>query len=157
MNDIETEGDPQYWLSSKRLVINAQRKAARNIVMVEGDRGGKEFRSIVYPLDFYVARRHISAEQYKAGDRLRSIFNLSILRERYVRMNYGDVGGNSDGFDMALAPRDFLKAMEAIRRDRDKTTVRVVCCEEKNAGKRGGMDSLKAGLDDLVKHFKIHD
>ena len=138
-------------------VITPERRKARNVVAIEGERGGRQYRSLTSPLDFYLARMHITPCQYQAGDRLRRIFNASILRERYVRMSYGDVGGHHDPVDHALAPRDFLRAVAAIRDERERQVVRMVCCEEKCAGKGAPMTRLKGGLDDLVRHFKIHD
>ena len=155
--DSDEHIDRTHWIewSKDDPLIKAERRRARNAVAVEGNRGGREYRSLTAPLDAYIARRNITAEQYRAGRRIHAIWRNSILRERYVRMNYGEPGSGFDMDSIALAPRDYLNAMEAVQGELQKRIVRWVCCEERFCGIRGGMAALQSGLDDLVRHFQI--
>jgi hypothetical protein len=153
MTSIETEGDPQYWLSGKD-VITPERKKAKNAIAVEGERGGRQYRSLISPLDLYIARRYVNEEQFNAGQRVHNLWRASILHARYARMNYGEIGSGYDPENMALAPRDYFRAMDSVRDHFDRKIVRSVCCFEEHTGGRKAMVALKSGLDDLVRHFQ---
>jgi hypothetical protein len=138
-----TEKDP---------LIKPERKGG--IIATEGERGGRELRSLAAPLEFYVARRYITGKQYEAGTRLHALWRGSIISARFATMKFGDRKGDYDPESMALMPRDYFRAMDAVQGFHAKRMVRMVCCFEEIAGGSLGMRNLKSGLDDLIKHFR---
>ena len=149
------EGDVRFWLppdhNGKPQVLTAARKRRGDVITAEGERGGVERRALSMPLEFYVARRYITGDQYEAGLRLHRLFRGSILAGRVASMKYGDAGGGYDPDSMALMPRDYLRAMAAVGDPKARRTVWLVCCFDEPAGR--DMAWLKRGLDDLGRHF----
>ena len=98
------------------------------------------------PLEFYVARRYITGDQYEAGLRLHRLFRGSPFWPAgyATSMRYGDVGGGYDPDSMALMPRDYLRAMAAVGDPKARRTVWLVCCFDEPAGR--DMAWLKLGL-----------
>lgn len=153
------EGDVRFWLppehNGKPQVLTKARKKRGDVVAYEGENGGREYRSVVEPLDLYISRRYISGEQYEAGDRLFRLWKGSLLEARYATMKYGDTpGGGFDPECVALMPRDYFRAIEAVRGFHPKRIVRRVCLWKDHAGQGQGMSWLLLGLNDLVKHFE---
>jgi hypothetical protein len=144
--------DKTRWIPEGEEVITPEQK--RNIVITEGDRGGRQIRALTRPLDYYVAHRHISGNQYRAGERLYKLWHYSILRMRYARMKFGEVIGESDAESLALAPRDLLEAYQSITHPKTLDVVRMVCIDETKVGRGGQMNLLKDGLNILIAHFK---
>lgn len=153
-NQDESDGDKALQLRDGEAVILQARKDARNVVAVEGERGGKQYHSLTAPLDFYIARRYITEEQYAAGDRLHQLWRGSILHARYARMNYGDLASGYEPDIIALMPRDYFRAMDTVGGFAARRIVRQVCCFGEFLGSRGEMQPLKSGLDDLARHFR---
>jgi hypothetical protein len=133
-------------------LVKPERK--RSIVAIEGHNGGREYRSIQVPLEFYVARRYITGEQYQAGCRLHALWRGSIISARYARMRFGAPASDFDPENIALMPRDYFRAMDSVHGFQRKAVVRTVCCFDEVAGEGRRMELLKQGLDDLVKHFR---
>ncbi len=153
MIDSEDRIDATQFLSPDDLGrLVARRKG--NMVAISTDRGGIEYRSIYLPLDLYVAKRQITGEQYEAGERLHALWRGSIVAARYTTMRFTDATTGYDAESIALMPRDYFRAMDAVRGFLAKRMVRQVCCFGEPAG-RGGMVGLRDGLDNLVRHFRL--
>lgn len=146
--------DESQWLPPRDTVITTARKRNKSARRIAGEKGGIEFRSVAIPLEFYLARGHITEKQYRAGCRVHSLWRGSLLVARYSRMRFGDVASDMDPESMALIPRDYFRAMEAVSGFLERSTVRRVCCFDEVAGSGRAMDLLRHGLDDLVRHFR---
>jgi hypothetical protein len=130
----------------------------REVIREDGDRGGLQFvAKFSCPLDYYFRHDYITKAQHRAGNRLAFLHRSSILRERYVRMNYGEVTGSADIESMPLSIRDYLGAYKAINGEYERFVVVAVCCDDKKAGPRRPMAALRNGLNDLIIHFKSLD
>lgn len=154
---MQDDIDETKWLPRDEPILTTSRSRAKNVVAVEGDNSGYQLYSLCRPLDFYVARRYISDEQYRAGDRLFMLWKNSILYARYARMNYGDYAykaGSVDLADLAIAPKAFLEAKASLKGRHRKQIILQVCLDEKWAGPRKPMILLKEGLDQLADYFK---
>lgn len=149
--------DPKHWLPPDEDVLTEARKHIGDVVIREGDRGGREYQAFDRPLTLYAIHGHITDRQFRAGRRLYILWRNSALRVRYVRSSYGVVTGGDDTFNPQCIPREYLAAMAAISGERQRQMVYDVCCLEYKAGKRGGMRFLKAGLDDLVAWWRIDE
>lgn len=155
----QDEGDPRYHLppveNGKPQVLTNARKARKDVVAVESEKGGRGYQSLASPLEFYVARGYISGEQYRAGTRLHGLWRGSIFAARYATMKYATEPAK--GFDpelIALMPRDYMRALDSITKCMPRIIVRRVCCFEETAGSGKPMELLRDGLDMLVKHFR---
>ena len=154
----ENDGDRTLWLppvlDGKPQVLTAARQKRGDVVRVAGERGGVERRSIAEPLEWYVARRHITGDQYKAGTRLYALWKGSILGDRYATMRFGDVTGDFDPESMALMPRDYCRAMDAVHGFHRQRAVRLVCLWGEFAGTPAMMTYLREGLTEITEHFR---
>ena len=155
----EGEGDPRHHLprheNGRPKVLTPARKARGDVVAYEGEGGKRMYRSLAVPLNWYVAHRNIDEAEYEAGQRLHALWRGSILHARFATMRLGDVGGGPFEFEgAALIPRDYFRAMDAVRGFHPKRLVRQVCCFEELAGS-GGIHWLRSGLADLAGHFHI--
>ena len=158
MQDVDEQEaiDRTQFLPAEEPVLTESRRNRRDVVKMEGKRGGIEHRSLDRPLDFYLNRCHITPRQYSAGVRYFRLWNYSVLRERYTRMRFGEESAIADLEGILIAPRQYLEA-QAVLNAEQKRVVFNVCCRDEKAGKRGGMLILRDGLDMLAKHFKFRD
>lgn len=154
----DTDGDARYHLppvrDGKPEVLTVRRQERGDVVAVQGQRGGVQYRSLTLPMDFYVARGYISGEQYEAGERLYALWRGSIVTARFATMRFGDVSSGYDPEAIALAPRDYFRAMDAVCGFHRKRIIRQVCLFGEPAGEGRPMITLREGLDFLVRHFR---
>jgi hypothetical protein len=155
----DTDGDSRFHLppvrDGKPEVLTDLRKKRGDVVAAESDKGGRSYHSLASPLEFCVARRYITGPQYEAGTRLHALWRGSILHARYAVMRFGDPAGVFDAECLPLMPRDYFRAMDAIRGFHAQRLVRQVCCFELPPGKGKPIGLLRDGLDDLVRHFRL--
>lgn len=154
----QDEGDMRLWLppveNGKPEVLTSSRKQRKDVVAIEGEKGGRGYHSLATPLEFCVARRYITGEQYKAGCRVHALWRGSIISARYARMKFGDTASAFDPECIPLMPRDYFRAMDSISDFLQRSTVRRVCCFEEPAGSARSMELLRDGLTTLVTHFR---
>ena len=167
MAEIEDIIDKTQFLPDGVPVRTPERKKNRTIVVTEGDRGGREYRSLTSPLEFYVAKAQITGRQYRAGKRLHSLWEKG-AKSPYVQVQYrlDDGGAKAHSFVppgfMAVEYRD---ALYSVGNDNARLVVFLVCCEGIAASRclpsltlrsaeRKGMHYLREALDTLADHFK---
>lgn len=144
-----------------------------DVAVDQGKRGGLEFRSFAFPLDFYLRRGHLgkderlSARRWTAGNMLyerwwygcasSTPYRLMTFGERYsgyrppVTSNRAKISSDA---------HEYREAMKAIRSLTARRVAYYVCCEGQKAGafgnrKRPGMEYLIEALDDLIRHFGV--
>lgn len=125
------------------------------VVVEESDRGGVAITSYSRPLSFYLRQDFINRLQYRAGNKLYLLHRAAGLHEHYTRMRFGDTGGSYDLEMHSVSTKEFIEATQAITDPAVRKVVARVCIDEQFAGKRGGMNLLREGLDDLISHFKL--
>lgn len=171
MTDTDDFIDQRHWLppghNGKPRVLTAARKARGDVVTVETDRGGSERRSLSRPLEFYVARGHITGAQYRAGLRLNALFERT-AQSPFVQVQYRDQEGGEKATSFVPAgfgAVEYRAALAAIAsKDAEKVAVLVCCADMPASGsveassirsaKRRGMAHLRQALDDLARHFE---
>lgn len=165
MQGIEDDdGNPAHWLplnkDRKRDVVTERRKEKRDVVRLEGEKGGEEYRSLTWPPDYYVAHKHITPKQYLAARRFYALWAGSKHQHHYVQVAYEERGGSVTPIYLHgvkvesrfLINLEYLRALRAVNGlIRQKVLVKVVC-NEKKAGSQ--MVVLKEALDCLVTHFR---
>lgn len=147
--------DPRHWLPEGMELLTEARKLQGDTITTTGERGGTETQTFENLLVFYYLRDHITIAQYRAGKRFHALWRNSCLRTRYVTMRFDEPSGEFNAGDVALLPREYLEACDAVRGEQELRIIRLVCIESVRAGRRKGMQMLRDGLDDLVKHFRI--
>ena len=132
----------------------------------EGRKGGRQYKSIARPiLEYYLATKAITFDQYRAGNKLFSTWKVG-HPQAYAQARYNE---GSDATVTEFMPIGFLAieyraAMNAIRGQNEKEAARMVCVEDLPANrcfrhmsiataKRRGMLYLRSALDDLCEHF----
>jgi hypothetical protein len=168
---MQDEGDSRYWLppvkDGKPQVLTRARKIRGDVVTVAGDRGGVERRSLDRPLEFYVAKGHITGRQYRAGKRLHALWE-SLAKAPYVQVQYreGDGGEKAQSFVPAgFGALIYREALYSITDERTRRIAFLVCCEEhfareclpgtvRSTAIRQAMTMLRNALDTLAAHFK---
>lgn len=167
----ESDGDARYWLppqeNGKPLVLTKARKDRGDVVGVVTDRGGREFRSLAEPLEYYVARETITGRQYRAGKRLHSLW-VKANPSLFVQVRYEDTDGGAKALSFAppgFAAVEYREVLFSIKDRRARDVVYAVCCwgfhacqatdgvSERNA-RRIGVRLLKEGLDTIADHLK---
>ncbi|MBP3955413.1 hypothetical protein J8F10_08980 [Gemmata sp. G18] len=167
----DTDGDSRYWLppvkDGKPEVLTGHRKQRGDVVAVEGTSGGREYRSLDAPLEFYVARQVITGRQYRAGKRLHTLWakaNPSL----YVQARYEDSDGGAKALSFAphgFGAVEYREALQAIFSQDARRVAFAVCCEGTPAShcvkagsvrsaKRQGIALLHEALEALADHFK---
>lgn len=149
--------DSSVWLKPGEEVLTPERVARGDTYTAEGDRGGRQHYTFESLLLIYLLRGHVSAAQYRAGNRFHCLWRNSILRTRYVQMRYTELRGTFDAEQQQAVPKEYLDARKAIRGEPERLVVYSVCVENEKAGKRGQMALLRSGLDDLARWFKEKD
>lgn len=144
--------------------LGPTREAKRNhgVVMLEGERGGIEFRSFSDPLAVYRNQRWISTKQFRAGLKLYRLWYVGCIASGYVQMQYRETSGAGRPTEFTppgFLATDYREAMAAIRGITSRRVAYWVCCEGIKASKfdtrrTTGMDYLRSALDDLAEHFK---
>ena len=167
---MQDEGDTRHWLppveNGRPQVLTTIRKKRGDVVALLGNGGGREYRSLAAPLDFYVANKHITGAQYHAGRKLLRLWVHSV-RSPYSQMIYGerDGAGMPEHFPIGMFAVEYRNAILAVRGDNERKVVHAVCCEDisasrclpypsKRTAQRLGVQYLVSGLDDLIRHFK---
>lgn len=140
----------------------------RDLVLLDelpaAEGGGKRARVVTQlPLDRYLERREITADQHAAGDRLRADFTRAGLQPR-VTMHYAPrlprsaYEARDDRLD---ARRRLYAALDAVGR-LGEGVLWHVCCVGESAGDwahrhgrapRDGIALLRAALDELCAHY----
>ena len=116
-------------------------------------------RTFKHPLDFYHRKGLITDEQHSAGVDLAQAFHFGIEVGNHSQWRYepASSGGGPEA-DKALVQlvkaQAYFRAVLAVDGRATQKVVVGVCCFGEKAGKGGGMDVLKRGLDDLVKHYR---
>jgi hypothetical protein len=165
MAEIEDIIDKTQWLPEKAPVVLPERRGS--VVGVEGERGGKEYRSLARPLETYVAKGQITGAQYRAGLRLNALWEKT-SQSPYSQVQYRDQEGGARA--MSFVPTGFgaveyRTAIDAVGGAKARLIVFGVCCEDRFAtnclptltrrtAERQGMAYLREGLDALARHFK---
>ena len=115
-------------------------------------------RTFKQPLDFYHRKGMISDEQHSAGLDLAQAFHFGMEVGNHSQWRYepSSSGGKPEP-DKALLQlvrgQSYFRAVIAIDGRATQRMVVNVCCYGQTAGKGGGMEVLKRGLNDLVKHY----
>jgi hypothetical protein len=138
----------------------------RDVLVVEGDRGGVQVQSFSFPLDFYLRKQFISRAQWLAGNRFHKLWSEA-CRDGYVQFQYRD--GNGGPPNLEFVPpgafaAEYREALKAIRNECRKIAY-TVCCEgltlrvsrlypSPRTAQRHGMPLLLSALDDLIRHFR---
>jgi hypothetical protein len=166
----DTDGDSRYHLppvrDGKPEVLTGRRKERGDVVAVEGEKGGREFRSLDAPLEYYIARGVITAPQYRAGIRLHALWlQAQPAGHSQVQYEEGDGGGQTLSFvPPGFGAVEYREAMAAISCPDARRVAFAVCCEGYHASetvatgsnrtrRRIGSKLLQDALDDLVGHF----
>jgi hypothetical protein len=132
-------------------LIKPERK---DIIVIIGDRGGAEYRSQANLLDWYFHANHITFQQHRAGFKFYRLWHFTILRDRYVKCNYGnEIKGDTDYEDMAIIPHQFMEAKFSINNPNARIAAIDVCCHNVTPGARK-MRLVREALDNLIAHFK---
>ena len=131
----DTDGDPRYHLppatNGRPEVLTARRRDRGDVVAVEGDKGGREFRSLDAPLEYYVARQAITGRQYRAGKRLHALWSKG-NPSPYVQVRYEDGDGGAKALSFAphgFGAVEYRDAMLAIDSKEARCVAFAVCCE----------------------------
>jgi hypothetical protein len=142
-----------------------ERLAKGDITTFETERGGKEIRSTLHPMDFYLAKNAVSQKQFDAGDRFYRLWRAAGLgvhcpQHRYTFEVGADPLSHEDVQDLWKA---YAKARKSVRSALWLHAVVAVCCYGEWAvslraipgvnTRRAPMRLLRNGLDDLAKHF----
>jgi hypothetical protein len=160
--------DPSHWLSNGKEIIKPERELARNIVRVDGKRGGREYRSLTDPLDFYLHKRQITERQFDAGENLRRLYAKEV-QSGYSQSRYEESGTTAfkqHYLPIGIFAVEFGKAMLSIRGESERKVAHAVCCQNvaasrslefksRRTAQRKGFQYLISALDDLADHFKI--
>ena len=167
----DTDGDSRYWLTpvqdGKPQVLTGQRRLRGDVVRVETDRGGREFRSLAEPLELYVSRQTITGRQYRAGKRLHILW-MKAKPALCVQVQYeeGDGGARAMSFvPPGFGAVEYREALFSITDKHARDVVYEVCCmgrhaaqvveaDSKRTARWRGAKLLTEGLDILANHFK---
>jgi hypothetical protein len=139
----------------------------KDVLIVEGDRGGIQMQSFSFPLDFYLRKQFISRRQWLAGNRLHKLWASGCV-EGYVQFQYRESNGGEPKLQFippgafAIEYREAMRAVEGSERRR---IAFHVCCDcqflktskqfsSQRTAQRLGMPLLIDALDDLAKHFE---
>lgn len=124
-------------------------------------RGSVVIRRVQSPLDWYYARKHITARQWTAGDRLRSVYELGICGVHDADQARG--GSGHGGFSEAQldAAESVRLASAAVGRHLWPVLLDVICSEystdqiakRRGENSKGIVSLLRVGLDTLADHF----
>ena len=168
MQDAETPIDKSQCLPDGVPVFTPERKKNRTIVVTEGERGGREYRSLTAPLEFYVAKAVITGREYRAGKRLHGLWEKG-AKSPFVQVQYrlDDGGAKAQSFaPIGFGAVEYREALYAVKNERARRVVFLVCCEGVFAGKtfpdtvsvrtakRTGVALLREALGVLADHFK---
>ena len=139
----------------------------KDVLVVEGERGGVQVQSFAFPLDFYLRKQYISRQQWRAGVRYHNLWRQGCLTG-FVQFQYKE--GNGGERKMQFLPNgafalEWRNAQIAIRDVPHRRIAYQVCCEgitlalnpdfsHKRTAQRRGMPLLLAALDDLVEYFE---
>ena len=142
----------------------------KDVLIVEGERGGLQVQSFAFPLDFYLRKQFISRAQWHAGVRYHRLWRQGCL-SGYVQFQYRE--GDGGERNMQFVPPgafalEWRNAQLAIRGVPERRIAYQVCCEgrtlalnpdftSKRTAQRKGMPLLLIALDDLVRHFDDAD
>ncbi len=142
----------------------------KDVLIVEGERGGMQIQSFAFPLDFYLRKQFISRAQWRAGVRYHRLWKQGCLAG-YVQFQYreGDGGERKTQFVPPGAfALEWRNAQLAIRGVPERRIAYQVCCEgitlalnkdfpSTRTAQRKGMPLLLAALEDLIAHFRDGD
>ncbi len=129
-----------------------------DILILLGDKGGIDCRSLNDVLGFYYHSGNIDLRQYHAGRRFHKLWYYTCLRDRYTKCNMGGEtrGICVDAADMAIIPHRFIEAKMAVNDPFARLAVFDVCCSNIPHGPRR-RKLMRSGLTDLVAHFRKED
>ena len=139
----------------------------KDVLKQEGERGGVQFQSFAFPLDFYLRKEYISRKQWKAGNKINYLWE-NRSASRYIQAQYQE--RKEGARELTFTPPgafaiEFRDALSAIKKPSGRRIVRHVCCQGKflskdprsknpKAAQRIGMPLLLEALDQLVDHFQ---
>lgn len=144
-------------------VLTKERTAKLDIQIVQGKRGGVEFRSTQIPIDHYFKRRIFNEAEYRAASKLFYDFTVS-GQTPGMTLDLMPSKTSPGGFTMAqLEARERWRlAINAIHGTIAKMMVINVCCyghwlADTNylhyKSSRHAMARLHEALDDLIKYY----
>ena len=142
----------------------------KDVLIVEGERGGLQVQSFAFPLDFYLRKQFISRAQWHAGVRYHRLWRQGCL-SGYVQFQYRE--GDGGERNMQFVPPgafalEWRNAQLAIRGVSERRVAYSVCycghflntCPQfpsLRTARRKGMPLLLTALEDLIAYFIVID
>lgn len=131
-----------------------ERIAKGDVVTLEGKRGGRELRSVIHPLDYYLSRSQIYHPHWAAGIRYGETWHVGYMRANIAQLKYSDPlnRGKFDAHYPEHCRDEYDRASLHLRDMATRKLLFKVCCQGEAAG-RGNVTDLKAGLEALDRFY----
>lgn len=146
-------------------VLTKSRQLKGDVQMIEGKRGGIEFRAVQIPIDYYLKRSIITKLEYHAANKLYRDFKLS-GQTSGMTINLDPVKGGQKSFSEAQmeARERWRLAIGAVNGSIAKLMIIHVCCYGHwlkdtdylhYKSSQHAMARFHEAVGDLISHYKL--